>query len=108
MVDDKDKEWRCNCAEFCKLPTGKKVSRSTYYAHAHLRRSLSPVPGGYRFGTPEFDLLQEPGQGPPIADILGGYPPLNLDQQREVIEYNSLSGTFIEYVSLGCSASSKP
>ena len=73
-----EKEYRCNCAEHCKLPGGKKVKKSTYYAHAIFRKSLSPVPGGFR--TPDLNSLPGigegvmPGQAPPIADILEGYP----------------------------------
>lgn len=83
MSDRKKKEWRCNCAQFCKIPTGKKVSKSCYYAHAVFRKSLSPIPGGFRNELPEFEEVQQPGQAPPIADILGGYPHLNLNQQLE-------------------------
>lgn len=72
-----EKEYRCSCAVHCKLPGGKKVGKSTYYAHAIYRKSLSPIPGGLRI--PDFNDLQGevmPGQAPPIADILEGYPHL--------------------------------
>lgn len=78
----KEEKFRCDCAKFCKLVGGKKVCRSTYYAHAIYRKSLSPVPGGFRAGSPGLEGIEEPGQGPPIADILDGYPHLNQEFQE--------------------------
>ncbi len=94
MPGRKQKEWRCNCAQHCKIVTGKKVSKSTYYAHAVFRKNLSPIPGGFRIDTPEFEEAQQPGQGPPIADILDGYPHLDLGHQEEVRKYIETNGIY--------------
>ncbi len=57
------KEYRCDCAKHCKLITGKKVSKSTYFAHANFRKSLSPIPGGFQIGqNPAAQAKEPPGQ----------------------------------------------
>lgn len=81
-----NKVYRCNCARHCKIPTGKSVCKSTYYAHANFRKSLSPMPGGFR-NVPPGEAPQAGqvfGQAPSLAEILGGYPGLNLAGQVEV------------------------
>lgn len=98
----KPKVYRCNCAQHCKIPTGKRVEKSTYYAHAVFRKSLSPIPGGFRNlnDLPEFEEVNLPGQAPPIADILGGYPNLNLGHQDEVRKHRAFSGVMTELFNL--------
>ncbi len=76
------KEYRCDCAKHCKIITGKKVSKSTYFAHANFRKSLSPIPGGFQIGQNQAAQAEEPlGQAPPIAELLAGYPEINLDAE---------------------------
>ncbi|KLO17331.1 hypothetical protein SCHPADRAFT_173531 [Schizopora paradoxa] len=74
-------EYRCNCATFCKLPGGKKVAKSTYYAHARYRRPLSPTPEGFRnlnsVNFPGVEGAGMLGQAAPVANFLEGYPNLN-------------------------------
>ncbi len=77
------KEYRCDCAKHCKIVTGKKVSKSTYFAHANFRKSLSPIPGGFQIGqNPAGQVEELLGQAPPIAELLAGYPEINLDAEN--------------------------
>ena len=86
------RDWICNCARFCKID--KRVSKSTYYAHAPYRWSSSLNPIGDH--TAQGQGAQGLAQAPPIADILAQYPPLNLGgqfvPQREV----SILGNWIQ------------
>lgn len=78
-----EREYRCNCARFCKLPTGKKVGKSTYYAHAIYRKALSPVPGGFRVPDIPEGVIAD-GGGLPIAELFGGNPPNYTQDQVEI------------------------
>ena len=51
---------------------------------------MTPIPGGFRNGSPELDGIEEVGQepqadqGPHLADILEEIHDFNIDQQVEV------------------------
>ncbi len=90
------KEYTCNCAKYCKIE--KRVAKSTYYAHAPFRMHAS-LSTSIEFHLPQGPATQANqvfGQAPPIADILGAYPNLNLGgpamPHREVRMHRSQNG----------------
>ncbi len=75
-LEEEEEQHYCDCARFCK-GRKKAVGRSTFYAHKPFRR---------RFVTPVGTLAAQAetaqdfafGQAPPIADIIGANPNLNM------------------------------